>query len=133
MFLLPTDDMRKPDPFETRPQRLARQRRESAARQRARRARLAETRRPNSRQVDAAIADALAYVFTHGGTSPSDTRLRLGSLAAIAYMMLVAKGFSKVEAEDAVGSRIFGRDMSDVDWPNGLRDRINALAVECRS
>lgn len=91
---------------ETRPQRIARQRRQASDRARKSRQKAKDARKPNSRHVDAAITEALCFAFLIEKSAKPDTRIRLGDIYAVALLILIRNGFDRGMARKAISGRL---------------------------
>lgn len=103
-----------PDDARTGSSRAAQERRAAARRKRLERQRRRDAGVPDSRAVDAAIAQALATVLARGrvverianGAKLSDLRVSVENVVGEALLALGAKGVSRIQANAAIKGRL---------------------------
>ena len=94
----------------SRSQRNAEQRRKAASRSRAWRQRKKQAKSPEARDIDGAIAEAVAFFISRDGV---DIGIEPLALAAMTRFILERQGFDPVVASAAVAARTARRDEHD--------------------
>lgn len=98
-----------PMPEETAYARLSREKRQSAARSRQYRQKLREEGKPSSREVDEALAEALAFVIRYAVPVGNDAYVNVRDIHKAARLILKREGKRHDHATFAVAERLSPR------------------------